>query len=94
MTNDQILNLPMGANDASAATVRDYLKKLLHALWIKEECFSGKRPFGNSGWKSDVNKVLISHGLIDGEIDSEEGWINRIDRKAADDIVVSLIESL
>ena len=32
-------------------TVKDYLKTLLHTLWDEEDGFSGKRPFGNSGWQ-------------------------------------------
>lgn len=54
MTPDEVLALPLPSNDAGAATVRDYLKALLLTLWREGEAFSGKRPFGNSGWDSEL----------------------------------------
>lgn len=48
-----ILDILMGENDAGALTVRDYLKALLRRLWLEQEGFSGKRPFGNSGWEDE-----------------------------------------
>jgi hypothetical protein len=48
------LDLKLPENDAGADTVRDYLKALLLKLWEEEEGFSGKRPFGNSGWKHEL----------------------------------------
>lgn len=62
-----VLRCPMQQNDAGAATVRDYLKALLRTLWQEEEEFSGKRPFGNGGWQSEVYTALVREGLIDGE---------------------------
>ena len=59
-----VLDVPMGENDAEAATVRDYLKDLLSTLWREEEGFSGKRPFGNSGWKYELYAALTAAGLI------------------------------
>ncbi len=58
----EILALPMGPNDAGVDTVRDYLKALLLRVWTEEEGFSGKRPFGNSGWKNEVYDALIRGG--------------------------------
>lgn len=55
-------------------TVRDYLRTLLTTLWSEGEGFSGKRPFGNSGWEHDIYKPLIAGGFIPGELD-DEGYI-------------------
>lgn len=45
-------------NDAGAKTPREYFRKLLKALWEEGDSFSGKRPFGNSGWDSDLFDAL------------------------------------
>jgi len=54
MTGEEILNIKMVPNDADAETIRDYLKALLNQLWMEDEGFSGKRPFGNSGWQHEI----------------------------------------
>jgi hypothetical protein len=58
MTGKQILALKMGPNDADAETVRDYLKALLSKVVEEGEEFSGKRPFGNSGWEDDLRDAI------------------------------------
>ena len=76
MTPEQvrtILKLPMEESDSGATTVGGYLQKLLVTLWIEQEGFSGKRPFGNSGWDYDLMKALADGGFIKGEID-EDGY--------------------
>lgn len=62
---DDVLNasLPEG-NDAGAATVRDYLIKLLALVWAEDEGFDGKRPFGNSGWTYDLMEALMNAGIV------------------------------
>ena len=67
MTGKEILDLPMDLNDAHAATVKEYLKALLVNLWDEEESFSGKRPFGNSGWTGELYRPLIKAGVCPGE---------------------------
>jgi hypothetical protein len=44
-------------------TVRQYLLKLLSTLWLEDECFNGKRPFGNSGWQDQINQIIEDKGL-------------------------------
>lgn len=54
-------------NDSYARlTVRDYIKALAMAVIVEEESFSGKRPFGDSGW---LNPVLA---LIPGKNDDDK----------------------
>lgn len=69
MTPQEILNLPMRENDAKAKTIRDYLLSLLYTVWDKGEGFSGKRPFGNSGWEWELHWALSDAGLIDEDDD-------------------------
>ena len=71
-------------------TVRDYLRTLLMTLWEEEEGFSGKRPFGNSGWKYDLYEPLIAGGFIAGSLD-EDGCVNDVDVKIAGAYVCDLI---
>lgn len=54
MTPQQVLDLPMDDNDAGAKTIREYLVSLVEMLWVEGEGFSGKRPFGNSGWEAEL----------------------------------------
>ena len=74
-------------------TLRDYFKELLETLIVEEEGFSGKRPFGNSGWFGDVVTALIIAGAIEGDID-DDGCPFDYDDSAATDVAVELIRSL
>jgi hypothetical protein len=64
-----ILDLPMQENDANAATVRDYMKALLSKFLSQTEGFSGKRPFGNSGWEYDMHEALFRAKLVEWDDD-------------------------
>ncbi len=74
-------------------TVREYLKELLITLWDEGESFSGKRPFGNSGWQYDLYTALIKGGAITGTLD-EDGYIASFDDKKAHTFVMDLIKGL
>lgn len=93
MTPTEILALPMRENDANAATIRDYLVNALLRLWEKGEGFSGKRPFGNSGWEWDLLLPLITAGLIAGELD-DYGYIESVDGDAGRPLIAAAIEAL
>lgn len=88
-----ILDLPMQENDADAATIRDYLKALLLTLLAEGEGFSGKRPFGNSGWDRDLHIPLVKAGIVKGTLD-EDGYIVEIDDAKADVLLASAIKDL
>lgn len=62
-TAKRALDIEMGPNDADASTVRDYLKELLLTVLIEEESFSGKRPFGNSGWQYELLGPIEAAGI-------------------------------
>lgn len=92
-TPQEILALPMEENDAEAATIGQYFTALLHTLFIETEGFSGKRPFGNSGWDTDIDKALIRADAIWGTFD-EDGYIEDYDSAAASAIVFDTIAFL
>lgn len=91
-----ILDLEMERNDIQAKTIREYLQELLLTVWEEEESFSGKRPWGNSGWKSEIYKTLAKHKFIEGEID-ESGHVGYIDYNEydkADQLIAQAIKSM
>lgn len=90
MTYKDYANIPMQDNDAGAKTIGDYLKLLLLTLWDEEEGFSGKRPFGNSGWQYEIYKALISAKVVNGKLD-EDGYIDEVDYYTADNVVRQII---
>lgn len=77
-----LLDVPMQRNDAGAKTIGDYLKALLARVWEEEEGFSGKRPFGNSGWKDEVFQALF---------DADRRFL---DEQKADQVIKNLIASM
>lgn len=96
MDSRKILNLPMEDNDADAATIGDYLAILLQTVLEEGESFSGKRPFGNSGWISELITPLVHNNLIDGSLDEDGNIIEASDEEAIellcrciDDILVT-----
>jgi hypothetical protein len=96
-TPAEILALPMQQpNDADAATIRDYLIKLLAGVWREGEGFSGKRPFGNSSWETDLYLPLIKAGHVEAEFD-EDGYLDEISDAAehkANKLIAQAIQSL
>lgn len=72
MTGQEILKLGMAENDAGAITIREYLINLLRRVCVEQEGFSGKRPFGNSGWEFELYKALIIGGAMEGKMDSDD----------------------
>lgn len=97
---DAILALPMGKNDANARTVREFLGSLLLRVWEEQDGFSGKRPWGNSGWEYDLYITLIDAGFVRGEVARfpEEGpdyaEINSVDDDAAKALIADAIRRL
>lgn len=74
-------------------TFRQYFKELLTAMWTQGEGFSGKRPFGNSGWDFDVYAGMIKNGMVKGEVD-EDGYVEWCDFKKANELVYKMIDQL
>lgn len=91
-----VLALPMERNDAGATTVRAYLAALLSRVWKEDEGFSGKRPFGNSGWSRELYAPLVVAGLVEGY--EEEGFhhikYEGGNEKLAHEIIARAIDAL
>ena len=93
MKTEDILNLKLNNSDFDEGlTIKGYFRDLLITLWKQGEGFSGKRPFGNSGWEYDVYKPLIAAGVIEGSLD-EDGCIEECDNREADKFIIKLIEA-
>ena len=94
MNGNEILELEMdGENDAGAESIRGYLKALLEELFMNGEGFSGKRPFGNSGWEYELYTPLLKAGLVGGKFDGD-GYLESVDEEAAVKLIYKAIEAL
>lgn len=94
MDYKNILGIPMEENDADASTIGEYLIRLLCALWTEGEGFSGKRPFGNSGWEYEIYRSLVASKIVEGQIDEEYGDLLDVNKKDANEIILETIKSL
>jgi hypothetical protein len=90
---DTVLNYTYSAWDLGECTIRHYLIELAKQCWIEEESFGGKRPFGNSGWKSDVYYALADGGFITGVKDGHGNWFD-VDYSSADLIISECFKKL
>lgn len=89
-----ILDTPMPAgNDAGATTIRGYLVRLLAEFWEYGEGFSGKRPFGNSGWEWEPLGALAKAGHITGVFDTD-GYVEDLDQEAGSRLIAAAIQFL
>jgi hypothetical protein len=88
-----VLDVELAHNDAGVQTVRDYLRALLLTLWREEEGFSGKRPFGNSGWKYELYKPLIEDGFVEGKLD-DCGCVEEVNEREADALIEGAIDRI
>lgn len=97
MKTKDILDLPIEDSDIGTTTIRNYLKALLIELWEEESGFSGKRPFGNSGWKHDLFIPLVKAGIVDGRFedygDGDEDLVD-LDYDMADHTILMCIKAL
>ena len=89
----EILAIAMKENDANAETIRGYLVALLDRLWEEGEGFSGKRPFGNSGWEYDLYKPLVRSGKAKGKID-DYGDLEDVDSDECNELIFTAIAEL
>lgn len=91
MELNEILALTTKRSDLNETiTLRQYLYDLMSTLWCEQDGFSGKRPFGNSGWDYEIYLPLVEAGLVKGEID-EDGYITKLDDVEANEFVLTKI---
>lgn len=100
ITPEKALDLSFYCGDLdSTLTIREYFKALLTALWEKEESFSGKYPFGNSGWQYALQLPLVRAGAIKGEIlrddeDDDYEEVDEVDHDEYEQFVLDMIDAL
>lgn len=93
VTSEQVLACPVSVDGASATTIRELLVEMLSSLWREQDGFSGKRPFGYSGWWHDFSAALVVAGLVDGTVD-EFGYASATSDDEVDKLVADAIKSL
>lgn len=99
-TPQEILALPMSENDSGADTIGGYFHALLVKLWEDGESFSGKRPFGNSGWDYALYAALVKANAVEGHIETfseEDGGgedVDCTDQKHARAIILAALDAL
>ena len=92
--NKNIGSLEFYCNDLDKnISIHDYLIELLKTLWEEQDEFSGKRPFGNSGWDYDLIACLIANNIIEGKLD-EYGYVIEGDAHKGYALIKEYIESL
>lgn len=72
-------------------TISKFFEELLVTLWYENEQFSGKRPFGNGGWQSDLYCCLIKNKIIDGSLD-EDGYVESFNEEKSAKYIEKLIK--
>jgi hypothetical protein len=87
---EEALDIRFDSDAGNNLTIRDYLRILLETLWDEGEGFSGKRPFGNSGWEYELYRPLVKHGFVRGTLD-EDGYIDTFDADTANKLVFDMI---
>ncbi len=74
-------------------TLREYFKLMLKTLWEKGEMFSGKRPFGQSNWKSEVYEAIGRAGFLSFDFDPEN-LVMIADKQKANALIIDAIGRL
>lgn len=88
----EVLDVRMYVSDLDReASLREYLHALLATLWNEGEGFSGKRPFGNSGWEYDVYAFLVKAGAVPGTLDEDDRLDDFTAKKQANAMMLGLI---
>jgi hypothetical protein len=85
-----VFDIPMIENDADALTIGEYFYMLLIMVWRDKEGFSGKRPFGNSGWDHEVYASLVKAGVVEGKFD-DDWYIIDCNYNKADKLIYNAI---
>lgn len=85
-------------------TIKEYFIRLMLQLWEEEESFSGKRPFGNSGWTNDLYTILVYNDYVEGVVTIEDGdgeeyedsylVLESVNYKQADLFILTMIKEI
>lgn len=87
MTTQNLLAIEIKSRELNRKiTFKQYFILLAETVWREGECFSGKRPWGNSSWQYELYGAMIQNGIIAGRID-EDGCVEEVDESAADKLI-------
>lgn len=87
-----IMSLPMPHPESGDdSTIGENLRDIMRRVWEKEEGFSGKRPWGYSGWQLSFYEVLVKFDVIEGSFD-EYGYLDSCDDADGFEIICECIE--
>lgn len=90
---NDILELTFYSTDLDrTVTIRQFFFELMKKLWLEQDEFSGKRPFGNSDWDADLILCLINNKLVKGKVDVD-GFIQDYDDQEVKQFVLDKILS-
>lgn len=84
----EVLDLEVSV-DGFEGTIGRFFIELICKVWNEQDCFSGKRPFGNSGWDYPILKAIVKAGFVDGATVDDEGDIIGLDGEYFDDAELS-----
>ena len=88
---NKVLDLEFFTYDLNTKiTIRNYLKELLIGLWDRKDGFSGKRPFGDSGWDYAIGDCLAKNNIIESSIEGEDYFVysmNDVDKLMIDELI-------
>lgn len=86
-----ILDLKFKSEDLNKElSIREFFFILMKLLWIEQDGFDSKRPFGNSSWDVDVIVCLIKNNIIKGRI-GEDGYLEEYDNNEVNKVVINQI---
>ena len=89
-----ILELKFYSDDLNEdVTIREFMQRLLITLFEEMDGFSGKRPFGNSGWDEDLIKCLVQNHVITGKLDTD-GYLEEYDNDEYAKMIKLIVVSL
>jgi hypothetical protein len=96
-TSEEILSLQFYCDDLDRTlTVREWFMEMVKRLWIEDEGFSGKRPFGNSGWRFDPAIAMVKAGWLAGSFSVQygrDGKVHEYLEEFDDDVYDSLMDA-
>ena len=76
---------------SNGMTLKSFLKSCLLRFWKEGECFSGKRPLGDSGYDYEIYEALAKDGLIEADYD-KDGDLVDLDEQAGYEYVKKFIQ--
>lgn len=89
--NRAVLDCPVDSDAFDyATTIGEVFETMLVNLIDDPEGFSGKRPFGYSGWMWSLYGALVRGGLVYGTFD-DDGYLDECDRRHAIHLLNSAI---